>query len=36
LTPCGPEYRNSSSKVSDRYDKMVIEAMTTDDDKNEK
>ena len=31
-----PEYRNSSSKVSDRYDKMVIEVMTCDDDKNEK
>jgi len=31
-----PEYRNSSSKVSDRYDKMVIEVMTTDDGKNEK
>ena len=31
-----PEYKNSSSKVSDKYDKMVIEVMTTDDDKNEK
>ena len=31
-----PEYRNSSSKVSDKYDKMVIEVMTTDEDKNEK
>jgi len=31
-----PEYSNSSSKISDKYDKMVIEAMTTDDDKNEK
>jgi len=31
-----PEYRNSSSKVSDRYDKMVIEAMTVDQDKNDK
>jgi len=31
-----PEYKNSSSKVSDRYDKMVIEVMTTDNDKNEK
>jgi hypothetical protein len=31
-----PEYKNSSSKVSDKYDKMVIEVMTTDEDKNEK
>ena len=31
-----PEYKNSSSKVSDRYDKMVIEVMTCDNDKNEK
>jgi len=31
-----PEYSNSSSKISDKYDKMVIEAMTTDDNKNEK
>ena len=31
-----PEYKNSSSKVSDKYDKMVIEAMTTDDLKNDK
>ena len=31
-----PEYKNSSSKVSDKYDKMVIEVMTCDDDKNEK
>jgi len=31
-----PEYKNSSSKVSDKYDKMVIEVMTTDDDKKEK
>jgi hypothetical protein len=31
-----PEYRNSSSKVSDKYDKMVIEVMTCDDNKNEK
>jgi len=26
-----PEYKNSSSKVSDKYDKMVLEVMTTDD-----
>ena len=31
-----PEYKNSSSKISDNYDKMVIELMTTDEDKNEK
>ena len=31
-----PEYKNSSSKVSDKYDKMVIEVMTVDQDKNEK
>ena len=31
-----PEYNNSSSKVSDKYDKIVIEAMTSDEDKNEK
>jgi hypothetical protein len=31
-----PEYKNSSSKVSDKYDKMVIEVMTCDTDKNEK
>ena len=31
-----PEYKNSSSKISDNYDKMVIEVMTIDDDKNEK
>ena len=31
-----PEYKNSSSKVSDKYDKMVIEVMTCDEDKNEK
>ena len=31
-----PEYKNSSSKVSDTYDKMVVEAMTLDEDKNEK
>ena len=31
-----PEYKNSSSKTSDKYDKMVLEIMTCDDDKNEK
>ena len=31
-----PEYKNSSSKTSDKYDKMVIEVMETDDDKKEK
>ncbi len=31
-----PDYKNSSSKTSDRYDKMVIEAMTTDPDKQDK
>jgi len=31
-----PEYINSSSKISDKYDKMVIEVMETDPDKNEK
>ena len=31
-----PEYNNSTSKTSDKYEKMVIESMTTDDDKNEK
>ena len=31
-----PEYKNSSSKVSDKYDKMVIEVMETDDEKKEK
>jgi len=31
-----PEYKNSCSKVSDAYDKMVIEVMTCDEDKNEK
>jgi hypothetical protein len=31
-----PEYKNSSSKTSDKYDKIVIEAMTCDNDKNEK
>ncbi len=31
-----PDYKNSSSNTSDKYDKMVIEAMTTDQDKNDK
>jgi len=31
-----PEYNKSSSKTSDTYDKIVIESMTSDDDKNEK
>ena len=31
-----PDYENSSSKTSDTYDKIVIEAMTRDDMKNEK
>jgi hypothetical protein len=31
-----PEYKNAYSKVSDKYDKMVIEVMTVDQDKNEK
>ena len=31
-----PEYKNSSSKTSDKYDKMVIEVMTCDEDKNDK
>jgi hypothetical protein len=31
-----PEYNNSSSKISDKYDKLVIEVMQTDDDKKEK
>jgi hypothetical protein len=31
-----PDYNNSTSKMSDTYEKMVIEAMTTDDDKNDK
>ena len=31
-----PEYKNSSSKVSDKHDKMVIEVMETDPVKNEK
>ena len=25
-----PEYKNCSSKVSDKYDKMIIEVMTLD------
>jgi hypothetical protein len=31
-----PEYNNSSSKISDKYEKMVIEVMETDNDKKEK
>lgn len=31
-----PEYSNSASKISDKYDKMVIEVMTTDTDKDDK
>ena len=31
-----PEYKNSSSKISDKYDKLVIEVMETDDLKKEK
>jgi hypothetical protein len=31
-----PEYNNSSSKISDKYDKIVIESMTSDKDKEEK
>jgi len=31
-----PEYNNSSSKISDKYDKMVIEVMTTDPAKEDK
>jgi hypothetical protein len=31
-----PEYSNSSSRMSDKYDKMVIEMMTTDGDKKDK
>ena len=31
-----PEYNNSSSKTSDKYDKIVIESMTCDENKNEK
>jgi len=31
-----PEYKNSSSKMSDKHDKLVIEVMETDDNKKEK
>jgi len=31
-----PDYNNSSSKTSDKYDKIVVEAMTSDETKNEK
>jgi signal recognition particle GTPase len=31
-----PDYNKSSSKTTDKYEKMVIESMTTDEDKNEK
>ncbi len=31
-----PEYSNSTSKISDKYDKMVIEVMETDPEKDEK
>jgi hypothetical protein len=31
-----PDYKNSSSKMSDKYDKLVVEVMETDDDKKEK
>ena len=31
-----PEYSNSSSKISDKYDKMVIEVMTSNDEKENK
>ena len=31
-----PDYNNSSSKTSDTYDKIVIEVMTSDEDKNER
>jgi hypothetical protein len=31
-----PEYKNSSSKISDKYDKLVIEVMETDEEKKEK
>ena len=31
-----PDYKNSYSKTSDKYDKIVVEVMMTDDDKNEK
>ena len=30
-----PEYKNCSSKVSDKYNKMVVEVMTLDQDKND-
>jgi hypothetical protein len=31
-----PDYNNSSKKISDTYDKIVIESMTSDEDKNSK
>jgi hypothetical protein len=31
-----PDYKNSSSRISDKYDKMVIEVMTSDLDKDDK
>ena len=31
-----PDYSNSYAKISNTYDKIVVEAMTSDDDKNEK
>lgn len=31
-----PSYRDSSSKISDKYDKMVLEVMTTDSEKDDK
>jgi len=31
-----PEYKNASSKVSDKYDKMVVEVMTIDTNKEDK
>jgi len=31
-----PNYKDSSSKVSDKYDKMVIEAMVCDNNKDNK
>lgn len=31
-----PEYNNSTNKISDTHDKIVIEAMTSDDIKDEK
>jgi hypothetical protein len=31
-----PEYKNSSSKVSDKYDTLVIEVMTSDDTQDDK